>query len=61
MRQGRIEFVELLSQAGAECRLRNPWGESPVTLERDGITSETLRGSLLRFATRRGERIVARS
>ncbi|MEK7407638.1 MAG: DUF5703 domain-containing protein [Acidobacteriota bacterium] len=59
MRQGQIEFVELLSQAGAECRLRNPWGEGPVTLHRDGKASETLRGSLLRFPTRRGERIVA--
>ncbi len=56
--RGRIGFVELESQAGAECRLRNPWGESEVTLYRDGKKSESLKGSLLRFPTRKGERIV---
>jgi hypothetical protein len=58
MQRGRIGFVELESQAGAECRLHNPWGESEVTLYRDGIKSESLRGSLLRFPTRKGERVV---
>jgi hypothetical protein len=59
MRQGRVEFVELLSQAGAECRLRNPWGESRITLYRDGKKAESLNGSLVRFPTRKGETIVA--
>lgn len=56
--RGRIGFVELESQAGSECRLRNPWGEREVTLYRDGKKSESLRGSLLRFSTRKGERVV---
>ena len=56
--RGRIGFVELESQAGAECRLRNPWGESEVNLFRDGIKSEDMQGPLLRFPTRKGERIV---
>jgi hypothetical protein len=56
--RGRIGFVELESQAGAECRLRNPWGEDEVTLYRDGKKSESLKGSLLRFPTRKGERVV---
>jgi hypothetical protein len=55
---GRIEFVALDSQAGAECRLRNPWGEGEIDLYRDGKKAETLKGSLPRFATRKGERIV---
>ena len=59
MQRGRIGFVELESQAGGECRLRNPWGENEVTLYRDGKKSENLKGSLLRFPTRKGERIVA--
>jgi hypothetical protein len=58
MRQGQIGFVEIESQAGAECRLRNPWREGEVTLYRDGKKSENLQGSLLRFPTRQGERIV---
>src|SRR5262245_44690296 len=56
--RGRIGFVELESQAGVECRLRNPWGESEVNLFRDGKKSENLKGSLLRFSTRKGERVV---
>jgi hypothetical protein len=56
--RGRIGFVELESQAGGECRLRNPWGESEVIIYRDGKISENLQGSLLRFPTRKGERLV---
>jgi hypothetical protein len=58
IRRGRIGFVELESQAGGLCQLRNPWGEGEVTLHRDGAQSETMTGSLLKFATRRGERVV---
>jgi hypothetical protein len=56
-RNSQVEFVELESRAGAECLLRNPWG-SEVTLYRDGRKSEAMRGPMLRFRTRRGERIV---
>ncbi|MBZ5619422.1 MAG: glycoside hydrolase family 95 protein [Acidobacteriia bacterium] len=57
MRNGRVEFVELESQQGAECRLRNPF-EGDACLYRDGKKAETLQGSLLRFPTRRGEALV---
>jgi hypothetical protein len=59
MRKGQIEFVELRSEAGAECRLRNPWPQSPVSLFRNGKKAEDLSGSLVTFATNRGETIVA--
>ncbi len=55
---GVIGPVEIVSQAGAECRLRNPWPESPVQLTRDGQAAETLRGAEMHFPTRKGERIV---
>jgi hypothetical protein len=58
MESGQVEFVALESQAGAECRFRNPWGEAAIDLYRDGRKAETLKGSLLRIATRKGERIV---
>lgn len=58
IRSEQVEFVELTSQAGAQCRLRNPWGESAVTLYRKGNRGETLQGSLLRFDTSKGERII---
>jgi Domain of unknown function (DUF5703) len=55
---GKIERIELLSQAGAECRLRNPWGGRAVTITRDGRKGETLKGSMLTFATSKGEKIL---
>jgi Glycosyl hydrolase family 95 catalytic domain len=58
IRQGKIEFVELQSQAGVQCRLRNPWKEGFVTLFRNGKKSEDLNGSLLRFDTAKGENII---
>jgi len=59
-----VDFVEVRSLAGSECRLRNPWGrggregEATATLYRDGKQAETLSGSLLKFNTRQGEQIV---
>jgi hypothetical protein len=58
MRKGQLEFVELVSQLGAECRLRNPWGDSRITVYRDGNKMESLNGLLVRFPTRKGETIV---
>src|SRR5437867_1935182 len=58
MEKGRIVSVEIRSQAGAECRLRNPWPGSTLKLTRDGVTGEELAGSLLTFGTQRGESIT---
>lgn len=58
MKSGRVDFVEIRSQLGGECRLRNPWGVGDVTLIRGGKMAEALNGSLLKFATRKAETIV---
>ena len=58
MQEGQIEFVEIHSQFGADCRLRNPWGAAEVTLYRDGREWKNRNGSLLKFKTRKGENIV---
>ena len=58
MRKGEIGFVELEARNGGECRLRNPWGEAEVTLYRDGQKVEELGGSMLKFGTAKGERII---
>ncbi|HZM06101.1 MAG TPA: hypothetical protein VFC44_24125, partial [Candidatus Saccharimonadales bacterium] len=57
-RNGRREFVEVISQAGQECQLKNPWGEIAATLWRDGRQAETLTGSLITFSTRIGETVT---
>jgi len=58
MQKGQIEFVEIQSQLGGECRLRNPWGKDEVTLYREGREWKNMYGSLLKFNTREGENIV---
>lgn len=58
MEKGQIEFVQIQSKAGGECRLRNPWPENEVTLYRDGNKAESLSGSLLKFQTVAGETVA---
>ncbi|HWB82711.1 MAG TPA: hypothetical protein VG675_01140 [Bryobacteraceae bacterium] len=58
MRGGKVEFVEFVSKAGSECRLRNPWGDAAVSLFRNGQAAGEASGPLLTFATAKSERIV---
>ena len=58
MREGRVEFVELQSQAGAPVKLRNPWGSAAVTLYRNGTKAQDLEGGQLAFPTAKGEDIL---
>jgi hypothetical protein len=55
---GWIEFVQIESRAGGECRLRNPWPDATVTLWRDGKKGEGLTGDVLVFPTDKNETIV---
>ncbi len=58
MKAGKIEFVKIQSQVGGECRLRNPWPGTMVTLQRNDGKAEKLSGDLLRFSTTRAELIT---
>ncbi len=58
MRGGQIEFVVIESQVGGECRVRNPWEASEVTLHRGDNEAQSASGPLLKFETAQGERIV---
>jgi hypothetical protein len=55
---GKIESVQIKSQAGGECRLRHPWPGTVVTLHRDSTRAEDLAGDVLTFPTRAGEIVV---
>lgn len=59
MQKGTIEFVEVQSLAGGECRLCNPWPGAAMSLYRNGAKAEDLSGALVKFLTRKGETIVA--
>lgn len=58
MQEGQIEFVEIQSQTGGTCYLRNPWMNTVVTLYRNGGKAENLSGSLFKFPTEQGETIA---
>jgi hypothetical protein len=53
-----IESVEINSQLGGSCRIKNPWPQSEVTLYRNGVKAETLSGDLLSFDTAKGESLL---
>jgi hypothetical protein len=55
MEKGKIEFVEIRSQAGGECRLRNPWPGAASMLYCEGKEAEQLSGAILTFPTTAGQ------
>jgi hypothetical protein len=54
-RNGNVQFIELRSRAGGECRLRNPWVDGDITLFRNGKQAEEVGGRLLKFNTAKDE------
>jgi len=58
MKNGKIEFIQIQSLAGGECRLRNPWPEKEVTLYRNGEKAENISGPLLKFHTVKGKTVI---
>ena len=56
--EGAVQFVEIKSRGGRECRLRNPWGEAAAVLYRNETDPKRMTGLLLRFAVPPGETAV---
>lgn len=54
----KIEFVEILSQAGEICKLRNPWPDSDVTIYVNGKEQKEEKGALITFNTQVDDRYV---
>ncbi len=44
LQKGVIEFVEIISQLGGECRVRNPWPDREVALYRNGKNERNING-----------------
>ncbi len=57
LKNEKIEYVTIVSEQGAICKLKNPWINSKVQLIRNGKNAETMDGSVLQFKTAKGERI----
>ena len=49
---GDIKYVELKSQAGSDCRIRNPWGNSAIDIYADSKKIKTAGGDLMTFKTK---------
>jgi hypothetical protein len=58
MQKGKIEFVEIKSQAGSVCRIRNPWPGNEIVLYRNNKRWKKLSGDLLVFPTKIDDRFV---
>ena len=58
MKKGNVEYVEIHSQIGGECKIRNPWTDAEVLLKDDNDKTEVLKGQLLLFETEKGETII---
>lgn len=56
-KNGKVVFVELLSQSGSVCAIINPWTDLKVQLYRNGKKSELISGKILTFKTGTGENI----
>ncbi|MET3546913.1 hypothetical protein ABID47_003529 [Paenibacillus favisporus] len=52
---GDIPYVRITSSLGGICRIRNPWGEGEVRLQKVGGEVHMLEGSLLQFETELGD------
>lgn len=55
---GVIPSVELVSNAGVHCRVRNPWPGASVEVFRGGASGETLNGDWFNVSSERGEQII---
>jgi hypothetical protein len=57
-KNGSTEFIEIRSNAGKECSVRNPWGTEEVTIYRNGQKYKTAKNNLITFPTRKDEIFV---
>jgi len=55
VRNQNIRFVEIRSQAGGVCNIRNPWGHESVRIFRNGKPWKKSATNLITFPTTRGE------
>jgi hypothetical protein len=58
MRKGLIEFVEVVSQAGKELRIRNPWPGSEVVIYRNGKQWSVSRRDRIALQTTLGDQLI---
>jgi hypothetical protein len=58
MEKGQIGFVEIQSNKGGNCMIKNPWGDTELTLYRNGKKSKNISGKLLTLTSEAGETLT---
>lgn len=55
---GEIAYVKIKSQAGADCRIRNPWGVEPIDLYAGSKKIKSAAGEIIAFKTKLNENYI---
>jgi hypothetical protein len=58
IRQGEIQYAEIVSELGQKCVIRNPWPGSEVLLIRDEMPEEPIAGDVFKSSTHVDETIL---
>ncbi len=58
LKDGRVQFVRIVSEQGRTCKMENPWKGKEVQITRNGNPDVALSGGVFEFATAKGEEIV---
>jgi Domain of unknown function (DUF5703) len=58
LREREVQFVEIESQLGGTCRMKNPWPKAEVAIHRGNSKRVSLSGEMLTFETKKGDSIV---
>ena len=58
LQNGNIESVEIVSQAGSVCSIRNPWPKNTVVIYRNNKKWKTMKDDLLVFLTKKDDQFV---
>ena len=58
LKEGKVQFVEIVSQAGSHCKIRNPWPGATVMIFRNGRKWKSTVDDLVSFKTTAGDRFI---
>jgi hypothetical protein len=58
VRKGLIDFVEVISQAGKELRIKNPWPGNEVIIYRNGKELNVSKQERIELQTKTGDRLT---
>jgi len=61
IQDGKIIFASIRSEKGKDLKIQNPWNEREVTVYRNGIAEDTVKGEIISLQTHPGDIIMLHS